>query len=73
MKSISVYLDRREYTLRIDGDELGVTTQAAASRLRRDTETVVGTTPPGTRPLERITYKHIVYKKERLNRPTVCV
>ena len=55
------------------GDELGVAPQAVASRLRRDTETVVGTTPPGIRPLERITYKHIVYKKERLNRPTVCM
>jgi len=32
MKSVPVYLDRREYTLHIDGDELGVTTQAAASR-----------------------------------------
>ena len=54
-------------------DELGVTPHAVAARLRRGTETVVGTTPPGTRPLERITYKHIVCKKERLNRPTVCM
>ena len=30
------------------GDELGVAPQAVASRLRRDTETVVGTTLPGT-------------------------
>jgi len=29
--------------------ELGITTQAAASWLRRGTETVVGTTLPGTR------------------------
>ena len=31
-------------------DELGVTPHAVASRLRRDTETVVVTTLPGTRP-----------------------
>jgi predicted DNA-binding protein YlxM (UPF0122 family) len=34
------------------GDELRVTTQAVASRLRRGTETVVVSTLPGTRPPE---------------------
>ena len=33
-------------------DELGVTPYAVAARLRRDTETVVGTTLPGIRPPE---------------------
>jgi len=33
-------------------DELGVTTRAVAARLRRDTETVVVSTLPGTRPPE---------------------
>ena len=56
--------------MRIDGDELGVTTQTAASRLRRDIETVVGTSLPGTRPPERTAYKLIVYKGEGRNRPT---
>jgi len=33
-------------------NELGVTAQAAAARLRRGTETVVVSTLPGTRPPE---------------------
>ena len=49
--------------------ELGVTTQAVASRLRRNTETVVVTTLPETRPPERIVYKLVVYEREGRNRP----
>jgi predicted DNA binding protein len=45
----------REVTMADLGDELGITPQAVASRLRRGIGTTVGTTLPETRPPERRT------------------
>jgi hypothetical protein len=45
-------------------EELAVTTQAVAARLRRGTETVVVSTLPGTRPLEGLLI-NVLYIKKR--------